>query len=141
MTFNRKTSFKEGEENHLKAVGIATGISVLDEITFRYQTQKWGKPARLVLKELSNKLATQPKTITVEAEVQDGMGGACLDARNVVRFGLTGNGRLIDNLGTSTSARKLELYNGRAIISLQREGEVVVSVSSEGLPTAFLRLE
>ena len=134
-------SFKEGEENHLKAVGIATGTSVLDEITFRYQTQKWGKPARLVLKELSNKLATQPKTITVEAEVQDGMGGACLDARNVVRFGLTGNGRLIDNLGTSTSARKLELYNGRAIISLQREGEVVVSVSSEGLPTAFIKLE
>ena len=132
-------AFKEGE-NHLKAIGMATGGRVFDEITFRYQTQKWGKPARLVLKELNNKLATQPEAITVEAEVHDGRGVACLDARNVVRFGLTGDGRLIDNLGTSTSARKLELYNGRAIISLQREGEVVVSVSSEGLPTAFLRL-
>ena len=131
--------FKEAE-NHLKAVGMATDSRVFDEITFRYQTQKWGKPARLVLNEL-NKLVTQPKTTTVEAEVLDGRGVACLDARNVVRFGLTGDGRLIDNLGTSTSARKLELYNGRAIISLQREGEVVISVSSEGLPTAFLRLE
>ena len=132
--------FKEGE-NHLKAVGMARGSRVFDEITFRYQTQKWRKPARLVLKESNNKLATQPETSTVEAEVHDDSGVACLDARNVVRFGLTGDGRLIDNLGTSTSARKLELYNGRAIIGLQREGEVVVSVSSEGLPTAFLRLE
>ena len=120
---------------------MTAGSSMFDEITFRYRTQKWGKPSRLVLKRLNNKLGARPETITVEAEVQDAKGVACLDARNVVRFGLTGDGRLIDNLGTSTSARKLELYNGRAIISLEREGEVVVSLSSEGLPTAFLRLE
>jgi beta-galactosidase len=64
----------------------------------------------------------------------------CLDARNVVQFGLAGDGRLIDNLGTSTSARKVELYNGRAQISLQRKGRSVVSVSSDGLPTAFLSM-
>ena len=44
------------------------------------------------------------------------------------------------NLGTSTTARKLELYNGRAVISLQRKGELVVSVTSDGVPTAFLRI-
>jgi beta-galactosidase len=47
---------------------------------------------------------------------------------------------LIDNLGTSRSARKVELCNGRAEISLQRKGEVVVSVFSERIPTAFLSL-
>jgi beta-galactosidase len=47
---------------------------------------------------------------------------------------------LIDNLGTSTTARKVQLYNGRALISVQRNGKSVVSVSSEGLPTTFLSL-
>jgi len=62
------------------------------------------------------------------------------DARNVVRFDLIGDGRLIDHLGTSTGARKVELYNGRALITLQRKGEVVVSVSGEEIKTAFLQL-
>ena len=51
-----------------------------------------------------------------------------------------GNGRLIESLGTSTAARKVQLYNGRALISVDRKGAAVVSVSSEGLPTAFLNL-
>ncbi|HWW77431.1 MAG TPA: hypothetical protein VNZ44_18660, partial [Pyrinomonadaceae bacterium] len=67
-------------------------------------------------------------------------GVPCLDARNVVRFGLTGDGRLLDNLGTSTGARKVELYNGRARISAELKGAAVASVSAEGLPTAFLKL-
>ena len=73
----------------------------------------------------------------VEAQLVDAKGVLCLDARNVVRFGLAGDGRLIDNLGTSTTARKVELYNGRAQISFQAKGKSVISVSSEGLPTAF----
>ena len=64
-----------------------------------------------------------------------------LDARNVVRFSLTGDGRLLDNLGTNTGSRKVELYNGRARIGVRLEGPAVVSVSSEGVPTAFLTLE
>jgi beta-galactosidase len=58
-----------------------------------------------------------------------------------VRFELAGDGRLIDNLGTSTSARRVQLYNGRALISVQRlKGKSVVSVSSEGLATTFLNV-
>ena len=65
-------------------------------------------------------------------------GVPCLDAANVVRFGLTGDGRLLDNLGTSTGSRVVQLYNGRAQISLRthrRNG--VASVSSDGLKTVF----
>jgi beta-galactosidase len=59
-----------------------------------------------------------------------------------VRFRIAGDGRLLDNLGTSTGARKVELYNGRALIGVERGGgAAVVSVSSEGLPTALLTLE
>jgi len=101
-----------------------------------YQTQKWERPANLVLE----KLAETGDTIRVHVRALDANSLLCLDARNVVRFDVTGDGRLLDNLGTSTAARKVELYNGRALISLQKKGEVVVSVSSEGLPTTFLTL-
>jgi beta-galactosidase len=128
--------FKEGQ-NQLKAVGRKNGAEVWDEIKFSYQTQKWDKPAQLVLRETARK----GEVVTIQAQMQDRKGVACLDARNVVRFGLIGDGSLIDNLGTSRSARKVELCNGRAEISLQRKDEVVVSVSSEGIPTAFLKLK
>jgi beta-galactosidase len=116
--------FKAGE-NVLRAVGE----NASDEIRFVYQTEKWGKPAKLVLK-VSNSM--------VEAQLVDAKGVLCLDARNVVRFGITGDGRLIDNLGTSTTARKVELYNGRAQITVESKGKFVLSVSADALPTAFL---
>jgi beta-galactosidase len=124
--------FKEGE-NVLRAVG-SKGIE--DEIRFVYQTEKWDKPAKLILEELR----AVDDVSTLEVRAVDAKGVLCLDARNVVRFGRAGEGRLIDNLGTSTTARKVELYNGRALISVQRKGKAVVSVSSEGLPTAFLSI-
>jgi beta-galactosidase len=116
--------FRAGE-NVVRAVG-----KVEDEIRFVYQTEKWDKPAKLVLKLLNS--------TTVEATLVDAKGVLCLDARNVVRFGLAGDGRLIDNLGTSTTARKVELYNGRAQISVESKGKFVLSVSADALPTAFL---
>jgi beta-galactosidase len=128
--------FREGE-NHLKVLGRHDGAQVMDEIRFQYQTQKWEKPARLVLE----KIGQRGDSVTVQARALDQRGVLCLDARNVVRFGLTGSGRLLDNLGTSTSARKVELYNGRAVISIERStGEAVLSVSSDRLTTAFLNI-
>jgi beta-galactosidase len=120
--------FKQGEN-----VVRAETKNVSDEIRFVYQTEKWEKPAKLVL-EASR---TVGDIVTVEAQLVDAKGVLCLDARNVVRFGLAGDGRLIDNLGTSTTARKVELYNGRAQISVEKKGRFVLSVSSDALPTAF----
>jgi beta-galactosidase len=124
--------FKEGE-NVLRAVG-SKGIE--DEIRFVYQTERWEKPAKLILEELR----AVDDVSTLEVRAVDARGVLCLDARNVMRFGLAGDGRLIDNLGTSITARKVELYNGRALISVQRKGKVVVSVSSAGLPAAFVSI-
>ena len=120
---------REGE-NVVRAIGA----EIVDEIKFVYQTEKWSKPAKLVLEELQ----TINDVTTVQVKLVDMKGILCLDARNFVRFGLAGDGRLIDNLGTSTTARKVELYNGRAQITVKRKGRSIVSVSSEGLPTAFL---
>jgi beta-galactosidase len=128
--------FKEGE-NRLRAVGSKGRATVADEIGFTYETRKWGQPARLVLEEAERRGGV----VTLEARLFDADGVACLDARNVVRFGLTGDGRLLDNLGTSTGARKVELFNGRARIRLALKGPAVISVASEGLPTAFVTLK
>jgi beta-galactosidase len=65
----------------------------------------------------------------------------CLDSRDFLRFGLAGDGRLIDNLGTSTGARYVGAYNGRALLTLESGKSVsTVSVSSKGLPTVFLKV-
>jgi len=119
--------FREGE-NVLRAVG---NKEIADEIKFVYQTEKWDKPAKLLLAETKD---------GVEVKLIDAKGVQCLDARHFVRFALAGDGDLIDNLGTSTTARKVQLYNGRAQISVKRSGKLVISVSSEGLPTAFLSI-
>lgn len=124
--------FREGE-NVIRAVG---NLGISDEIKFVYQTLKWDKPAKLLLEELK----VVDDVSTLQVKLLDAKGVQCLEARNFVRFGLAGDGQLIDNLGTSTTARKVQLYNGRAQISVKRRGKSVVSVSAEGLPTAFLNI-
>ncbi|WP_276483346.1 glycoside hydrolase family 2 protein [Paraflavitalea pollutisoli] len=110
---------------------------VRDAISFQYQTDTWGKPAKLVLK----KIKEEKGVATVEATVLDAKGVPCLDAANWVRFGLAGDGELIDNQGTSSGSRLVQLYNGRAIIRINtNKGTNVVSVKSEGLTTVTLQL-
>jgi beta-galactosidase len=125
--------FKAGP-NHLRVVAkTAAGKAITDEIDFQYQTEAWAKPAKLELKEMSR----VGKTVTVLATLYDEQGVLCLDARNQVRFTLAGGGTLVDNLGTSTGSRVVQMYNGRAEISLQMAGVASVAVSSEGLATAL----
>ncbi|HEY8225986.1 MAG TPA: glycoside hydrolase family 2 TIM barrel-domain containing protein [Pyrinomonadaceae bacterium] len=128
-------TFNEGE-NVIKAVGKRDQLVVMDAIRFTYQTQKWEKPTQLLL----TTLLRIGNATTIEARAIDATGVLCLDARNFVKFDVAGEGRLIENLGTSTTARKVQLYNGRAMITVDRRGPVVVSVMSEGLPTTFLNL-
>jgi beta-galactosidase len=124
--------------NTLRAVGKSNGAAVTDEISVAYQTATWSEPAKLTLNEISRSNGVA----TIEARVFDKEGVPCLDAANVVRFGITGDGRLLDNLGTSTGSRVVQLYNGRAQISLQLNGpKAVASVASEGIKTMFLNVE
>jgi beta-galactosidase len=124
-------------ENRLKAVGEKSGTTVVDEIRFEYRTEKWEKPARFELSEVTR----NGEIVKIEARLLDAKNVRCLDARNRVLFGLAGDGGLIDDTGTSTGSRKVELYNGRAEISLLTNGgKSVLSVSAEGIPTSFLSL-
>jgi len=122
-------------ENQVRAIGAKNPMTVTDQISFRYQTERWGKPARLEIRELSR----NGDAVTLEARLLDVNRVPCLDARNLVRFGIAGDGKLLDDLGTNIGARLVELYNGRAEIGLLRNGgRSQISVSCKDLPTAFL---
>jgi len=126
--------FKPGK-NHLRVEAARNGVRANDEIEFEYQTARWGKPAQLKLAEV----ARDAETATIEATLRDADGVLCLDAKNVVRFTVAGCGCMIDNLGTSTGSRVVQLYNGRARISLRRNGGATdAGVTSEGIAPAFV---
>jgi beta-galactosidase len=77
----------------------------------------------------------------VQVQLLDAQNVPCLDAVNFIRFGLAGDGKLVDNQGTSTGSRYVQAYNGRAIIRIQtNSGKSVVSAHVEGIATAFLNL-
>jgi beta-galactosidase len=123
--------------NTLKAVGRQENVEVADEITVDYQTNIWGSPARLVLEES----VLEGDVVTFEARLLDQSNVLCLDATNIVHFGLAGEGQLIDNLGTVHGSRVVQLGNGRASISARLTGPAVINVSAEGVEPAFLTVK
>jgi beta-galactosidase len=129
-------NYKDGE-NQLKVISKKGKETVTDEISQIYQIAKWGKPTKMVLE----KIADENGKITVQVKLLDNNNVLCLDAKEYVNFSLTGDGKLIDNQGTSSGSRKVQFYNGRAVISLySNDGKSVVSVKSEGVSTVFLSL-
>lgn len=112
-------------------------VVVSDTIRFEYQTEKWGKPTKVSFK----KIREENGMVTLEAKLYDEKNVQCLDAVNWIRFGLTGDGTLIDNLGTSGGSRLVQLYNGRATIRIQTNGgRSVASAKVDQLPVAFINL-
>ena len=128
--------FQKGK-NVLKAVSHGKAV-VEDEISFEYQTEKWEIPARL---EVTSSIITDG-VAEVEAYLVDRNGVKCLDVDDFIYFGLTGDGALIQNLGTSVGSRKVQAQNGRARIRVRLNGGVsYVSVKAEGVATAFLQIK
>ena len=115
-------------------VARKAGGEVADEIGLRYQTEKWDKPAQLALEETGRAGAM----VTLLARLLDAKSIPCLDARNVIRFKLAGDGELIQNLGTTSGSRQVEMYNGRAVVRVRlAKGEAVLSAAVEGVRTAL----
>lgn len=123
--------------NDIKVVARKGKVTVTDQISQIYQTEKWGKPAKLQFE----KVGEENGIATVQVKLLDANNVLCLDAVNWVNFSLTGDGTLLDDLGTSRGSRKVQVYNGRALISIKtNNGKSVTSVRSPNLPTAFLNL-
>lgn len=128
--------YQEGM-NDIRAVGTKKKVKVTDEIRQEYQTEKWGKETVCQVSVLPSK----GDTATVEVQLVDANGVRCLDSKKRIAFELAGDGTLICNQGTSTGSRKLQAYNGRALIRVKTNGgKSCVAVKVEGLPTAFIEL-
>ena len=131
--------YQEGM-NEIRAVGIRKKdkVEVSDSLRQEYQTAKWDKEAACQL----SLLPEGGDTVLVQVQLVDKNGIRCLNSKKLVAFEIAGDGRLICNLGTSTGSRKVQAYNGRALIRVKRNGgKSVIAVKAEGLPTAFLELD
>lgn len=118
-----KCPFQAGDNTIIARSNGKEGVT--DTIRFIYETRKWEAPARLQTQITS----CGKDSLLVEVQIVDIRGVPCLDARNYIEFGLAGDGKLLENLGTSTGSRKVQAYNGRAAIRIdKRKGESVVSV-------------
>jgi len=129
-----ETALQQGQ-NTIKAVGKKGKETITDEISFVYQTEKWSKEAQLKLSVVED----TPEYAWVEAELLDENGVLCLDSRTFVFFDSTGDGKLVVNQGTSTGSKKVQVYNGKARVKLNKNGgKSVISVKTEKIKSAFL---
>ncbi|MDR1371104.1 MAG: DUF4982 domain-containing protein [Dysgonamonadaceae bacterium] len=132
-----ETALKEGQ-NTVKAIGKKGKQSVTDEITFVYQTEKWGKEAQIKLSVIEN----TSEYAWVEAQLLDEKGILCPDSRKFIFFESAGDGNLVINQGTSTGSKKVQAYNGKARVRLNKNGgKNVVSVKTSDLKSVFLPVE
>jgi beta-galactosidase len=125
-------------ENRIHAIGKKDGETVTDGIVFIYQTDEWSAPAQI---HASIRPAGEDE-VWIEAELRDSKRVLCLDACNFIEFQLTGDGKLIDNQGTSAGSRKVQAYNGRALIKVKLNGSKnsVIAVKSDGIETKLVQL-
>lgn len=128
---------REGK-NQIKAVSKNGKELLTDEIEQVYQTQAWGKPTKLQVEEIKR----EGDIITVQAKVVDKDDILCLDAKNWIYFDATGDGELIIDQGTSIGARKVQAYNGRALVRLRLStGKAVVSGRMDESKSTLLTIE
>ena len=132
-----KNTFKQGK-NTIKAIGKKGKQTVSDEISFDYQTEKWGKEAQIKLSVIEN---TNEYT-WIEAKFLDEKGVLCLDSKKFIFFDSTGDGKLIFNQGTSTGSKKVQVYNGRACIKINKnKGKTVLSAKADGINSVFVNID
>jgi beta-galactosidase len=124
--------------NEFLAIGKKGNAVVEDRLSQQYQTTSWSSPSKLIVEEIDK----DNDIVTVRATLVDANNVPCLDAANWIHFSSTGDGILLDNLGTSSGSRKVQAYNGRVTIRLKTNGgKNVVCVQSPSLPTVFLTMD
>ena len=124
--------------NIVKAIGRKGKQVLEEEITFRYETRPFGKPAQIS----ASVLESNPEYVWVEAQLKDINGVPCLDSRSYLRFSSVGDGYLVRNQGTSSGSSLVQTYNGRARIKLIRNNSKnVIAIRSEGIETVVLTVE
>ena len=134
--FHWQVIYKEGI-NQIEAVGLNKKNRFTDKISQEYQTATWGKEAQI---EVTYTSMEKSDTIMVEAQLKDRNGIRCLDSQKVIEFSLIGDGKLIQNQGTSSGSSRLQSANGKAHIKAFIKGKCIILAKSDSLPTNFITI-
>jgi beta-galactosidase len=129
--------YAEGD-NELRAVAKKGSATVEDSLKQHYQVGESGKSKKMALSEIRR----EGDLATMEVRFLDEKGLVSLDAADIVKFGITGDAQLLDNLGTRTGSRVVQCANGRAQITVKLTGDKAwISVSTERHRTQFKAIE
>ncbi|WP_321333906.1 glycoside hydrolase family 2 TIM barrel-domain containing protein [uncultured Bacteroides sp.] len=134
--FHWEIVYKEGQ-NRIEAVGSDKKARFTDQISQEYQTETWGKEAQI---DVTYAPVEKSDTIMIQAQLKDQKGIRCLDSQKVIEFSLIGDGKLIQNQGTSTGSRKLQAANGRARIRAVVKGKCIILAKSDNIPANFITI-
>lgn len=126
-----QTPFKAGV-NTLRVIAEKDGVIVEDEVIFEYQTERWGEPAALQIAAEER----EDGLYDVIVKAYDSNGVFCPDAAHFIRFGIAGDGRLLDNLGTVGGSRLVQLAGGKASIVVDPCGALPPRIGIEEFFTA-----
>ena len=125
-------------KNKLRAVAVGGKEPLTDELAFEYQTEKWGKETAFTVKAIP----LSDGIVEVEAQLVDEKGIRCLDSKSFVYFDIAGDGELIQNQGTVTGSRKVQVRNGRAQIRVRtHQGTSCVAVKADNVQTSFITVK
>ena len=135
------------EPGVLRAVACRDGVEVA-----RTQVRTAGEPARITLAPDRTRLVADGEDLSfVTVRIEDENGNSCPDADHLVRFDVTGAGRIaaVDN-GDPTSlepfqADRRRAFHGLALLVVRAErggrGPIRIVASAEGLSPAEVTLE
>ena len=116
--FHWKVSMNNGD-NTIRAVAHKGKTMLTDEIRQVVQQGTWGSPATLQL----SMVVLEDGAPALQALLLDANGKICLDAHDVVEFGSTRPDALLQNQGTATGSKVIQLSNGRAFIRVLRHDD------------------
>jgi len=107
-----------GKINNITALGYNKGKTYKDTLTWAYQTGEWKDVKTLKIWEET----IDANTSLIHVKALDENGLVCLDSKLPVEFQVAGEAELLQNQGTVTGSRKIQLANGQAQIILNKQG-------------------
>lgn len=134
------------EAGMLKGVGYARGREIIVQ-----EIRTAGKPARITLEADRNKIAANGSDLSfVTVRILDEKGTLVPDADNLVRFEISGEGRIVgvDN-GSETShesfkSDRRKAFNGLCLVVVQstrKTGKILLKAMSDGLEGSSIIME
>lgn len=130
-----------GGANELHAVGTAAdGSQVGDVVRQEYLVAEPGPPSACAARTQAETTADGERGVRVTVRLTDAAGVPVVDDRRRVTFGLEGDGRLLDRLGTVGGSRVVELANGEASILVvpARGATATVTIAAAGIASATI---